>query len=200
MNIGLVSITFSAGGVDWTARINKQADGASNVNGEIQPAKAGTLTTRTDGDTGAVTVVGHNLQVGDKFDLYWVAGGVTYKVELNEVTAVNGNIISFDNGTGTALPAQGSEVFACKVTTFDFAINSNPKMIGVFVAQAATVRLMDANNVRMTLNLAREEGYAWTADGFAEAPLASQPVNRISASTPYTAAPVPILAAALIDA
>lgn len=200
MFTGIITKTVSVAGVDFTSRVTKTSDGVSAVNGEIIAAKNGTLTTRTDADTGVVTVVGHGIQLGDKVDIYWSAGGVMYKQELCEATAVNGNDVTFDNGSGTSLPNQGTAVFVCKVSSFAFSVNSLPAMLAVFVAKAATVRLMEVDTLRMTLNLGAEEAYAWSAGGYEQAPLAGSPVTRISASTPETGGNVLILATTMIDA
>lgn len=67
----------------------------------------GTLSTRTDGDTGVCTLSsGHLITVSDTVSVWWSGGdrkGMT-------VTAVNGSLVTVDAGTGDNLPATSSAV------------------------------------------------------------------------------------------
>lgn len=67
----------------------------------VPAAKAGTLSTRTDNNTGILTVAsGHGITTSNKVDVYWSTGrrrGMT-------VTATTGTTISIDLGSGDNLP------------------------------------------------------------------------------------------------
>lgn len=66
---------------------------------------SGSLTTRTDNDTGVVTLSGGHGVVNGRVDAYWSGGkriGMTATVAVNAVT--------IDGGTGDNLPAQSTTV------------------------------------------------------------------------------------------
>lgn len=87
---------------------------------------AGALTTRTDDDTGVVTLSGgHGVATG-RGDLYWSGGkriGMTFTVTVNSV--------AIDGGTGDVLPAQASTVYL-----------KNPQVLSPTVDGTAMVGLL----------------------------------------------------------
>ncbi len=88
-------------------------DGQSQIGIEATLPKgyAGTLSTRTDNDTGVLTLVGeHGFEVNNLLDVYW---GAAYRRRMR-VTAVTGQLVTVDAGTGTNLPAQGDPIVAAK--------------------------------------------------------------------------------------
>lgn len=71
----------------------------------------GNLTTRTDDDSGVVTMlVAHTLEVGDLVDVEWM-GGVLW---VTTVSAVDGMAVTFDGGSGYVLPAVNNAVLVVK--------------------------------------------------------------------------------------
>jgi len=84
----------------------------------VPAAKAGTLTTRTDNDTGIVTVAsGHGITTSDKIDLYDASGVIIRKDQ--DVTATTATTISIDAGTGSNLPAATTAVRVAKRKVID---------------------------------------------------------------------------------
>jgi len=74
--------------------------------GVVTFAVYGILTTRTDANTGVVTAAGHGLAEGDYADIFWSGGARDHM----SVTAVSGNAVSVDGGTGDDLPAEDTAV------------------------------------------------------------------------------------------
>lgn len=108
------SMQLSAGGLTV-------GSGSQVVNGDtnnplevtIPAAKAGTLTTRTDNDTGIVTVAsGHGITDTDTVDVY-DADGQLLRKDM-DVTAVTSTTISINAGSGSNLPAQDAAVKVAK--------------------------------------------------------------------------------------
>lgn len=85
-------------------------------------AKAGTLTTRTDNDTGTLTMsTGHGIVDADTIDLYWTGGcrrGMT-------VGTVSVNSVPIDGGSGDNLPIATTAIIVGKCTTQPFAFIGN---------------------------------------------------------------------------
>lgn len=72
----------------------------------VPAAKSGSLTTRTDNDTGVVAfATGHGFLTGDLIDLFWSGG------QRRAMTAtVAGDNVTLDGGSGDDLPAAATAV------------------------------------------------------------------------------------------
>ncbi len=89
---------------------------------------AGTLSTRTDDNTGVVTVSSHSITISDTVDIYW-SGGRRYGVD---VTAQDATTISIDLGAGDNLPTATTAVVIVKQVPFNLALDGdNAKIVGV---------------------------------------------------------------------
>lgn len=78
----------------------------------IAAAKTGQLTTRTDNDTGVLTMdSGHGFITGDKVDVYWTTSSVQYCRRLMSAT-VSGDAVTVDGGSGTSLPSNLTSIVA----------------------------------------------------------------------------------------
>jgi len=78
----------------------------------------GTLSTRTDNDTGIVTLAtGHGIETADVVDVYWV-GGIRYGMDAT----VAANAVTVDGGAGDNLPAEDFAI-AAVVEQSDWEIN-----------------------------------------------------------------------------
>ena len=123
--------TLSVGGVVFTQSKTPLGDGMIVHNQSIAAGDLGSLSTRTDADTGVVTVddSGHAFNVGDRVDIYW-AGGCRRGMA---VTVVSGALITVDSGDGDDLPSQGVDVTIIEPTLFDIVVlgtNVNAILLG----------------------------------------------------------------------
>ena len=102
----------------------------------LPAGKSGTLTTRTDDDTGVVTVAsGHGITASDTVDVYW-SGGRRYGVD---VTATAATTIDIDLGSGDNLPAASTAVVVVKQVVVNKAIDGdNVEIIGFLAELAAS--------------------------------------------------------------
>ena len=95
------SVNTSGLGLTITQTLNYTADGGTSREVTVPVGKAGTLTTRTDNNTGTATLVsGHGITTGAKVDIYW-DGGVQYNVTVGTVAGLS---VPFDLGIGDNLP------------------------------------------------------------------------------------------------
>ena len=100
----------------------------------LPAGKSGTLTTRTDDDTGVVTVAsGHGITGSDTVDVYW-SGGRRYGVD---VTATAATTIDIDLGAGDNLPAASTAVVVVKQVIVNKAIDGDNVAIIGFLAELA---------------------------------------------------------------
>jgi hypothetical protein len=102
-------------------RTTPTADGAVTKDPTLAAAKSGTLTTRTDADTGILTVAsGHGFNTSDRIDVYF-SGGYRYGMNVTGTTATT---VSIDGGTGTDLPALNATVTCMKPQLEDFVVET----------------------------------------------------------------------------
>lgn len=100
---------------------------------EIPAAKSGSLTTRTDDDTGVVTLsTGHGITTGARVDAYWEVGGVKgYRYGM--AATVAGDAVTVDGGAGDNLPVATSTVILAVAQEFDFDLTGdNVKVLAFF--------------------------------------------------------------------
>ncbi len=160
---------------------------SSQISHESTPplpaAKAGSLSTRTDDNTGVVTLAaGHGLEMGDVVDVYW-AGAGNYRYGM-DVTAVNGNDVTVDGGAGANLPAQDTAVTVGEQVTIDTDFDGDlVKLIVANCSLRAHIAFRDATpTVLKEVELQANEAWSWVAGQGIANPLAGSPVNDIKAS------------------
>jgi len=92
-------------------------------------AKTGTLTTRSSGTAGTLTMEsGHGITTSAKIDIYW-DGGVAYKATVG---TVSGTSVPFTLANGDALPAAATAVTAMVPNTETFVV-AYASMVGLLV-------------------------------------------------------------------
>lgn len=106
-------ITASAGGLSFVGRSTALGDGEVGVKKTLPESYTGTLTTRTDNDTGVVTVTpvgtSHDFENGEYVDIYW-AGGRRLGMLVSGVSDHGDLTVAVDGGTGEALPTLSTAV------------------------------------------------------------------------------------------
>ena len=111
--------TMSLGGVNFHESKSHSSDGIIVEDVSVAAAEEGDLTTRTDDNTGVVTLddSGHGFEVAEKVSVFW-SGGCRRRMPITDVT---GNAITVDGGSGDALPTQGTAVTMAAVARMDIA-------------------------------------------------------------------------------
>lgn len=96
-------------------------------------AQTGTLTTRTDNDTGVATLTtGHGI-VNGKVDVYW-ATGVRYGMDATVAT----NAVTVDGGAGDNLPDQDTACTVVIPTAVEVNFDGDTlEIIGIFYRNAS---------------------------------------------------------------
>lgn len=120
------TVSISAGGVSIQRAITRTGDGVIAVEVTLPAATAGTLTTRTDDDTGVITVASHTVIVGDKVDVFW-SGGRRYgmTVSAQDATTITVGTLAGEIGAGDVFPAQSTAVTIVKQTLINVAIDGD---------------------------------------------------------------------------
>jgi hypothetical protein len=159
---------------------------APSIDNSIAAALAGTLTTRTDDNTGVATLAtGHGIASSDVVDVYWAAGrryGMTATVATNDVTV--------DGGAGDNLPAQDTAVTVCKVVegNVDFDGDEMSLLAARSETDGLIVFLDSSDNVLLALDLTAKQMYAWGSTMPVTRPITGNAVDRIRFSHSATSA------------
>lgn len=180
-----VNSTFSIAGKTILANTSKMASGefSQDLSGDdILPAgNAGTLTTRTDANTGVATVAeGHGVTDSDTVDVYWAAG-VRYSMD---VTATDATTISVDLGDGDDLPDQDTVIIVTKQVEIDCDFDGDDlKMIVAVANLRAHVDFQENDDTSLyAKELIANGAWYWISDMGDANPLTGDPVGKIMVS------------------
>lgn len=139
------SLSAGAFGRQYDKDISVVSETGQPFSPTIGRAWEGQLTTRTDNDTGVITMAdaGHVITTGCKVMVYWEydAGAPTVLVSLRRrfltVGAVVGTAVPIDLGAGSNLPTNLSNVIVCKMEQVNVAVVGND-IVGIVAAAGAS--------------------------------------------------------------
>jgi hypothetical protein len=173
------------GGLTVSASASREQAGSisQDLTGDfaLDAGVAGTLSTRTDNDTGVLTVAsGHGIVDTDTVDVYW-DGGVRYGVD---VTAVTATTISINVGAGDNLPAEDTAIVVCKQTALDVdVVGDQIDVFAVAMNRRCHVDVQQANGTSIkAVDLPAAEGYMWWSDSGVTNPFAGVTVGAVKIS------------------
>lgn len=159
--LGSIAYTMSLGGVVFNQATAPSADSMIVQKVTVPAAKAGDLTTRTDADTGVVTVddSGHSFIDTDRVDLYW-DGGCRRGMAVSGVPS--GAAVTIDGGNGDDLPVQDTAVTMIEPLLLDISVlgtNVNAIMLATAkLGQFVFVNVSDAEQYWRKIGAA----FAWS--------------------------------------
>lgn len=168
-----------------------EADGVGGCDPSIQAAKAGTLTVRTDNDTGTIVMGsgGHGIGTGNKIHVYWEdpTTGVT-KCHRTTAGTVAGTSVPVDTGVGDNLPLVSTAVRVCKCSTENLPVVGND-LVSLVVSSGnvnvhCVAELLDADGTTIhlaVLNLTYPT-YIWTNTNGVTNPIAGDTVVTVRLS------------------
>jgi hypothetical protein len=120
---GSVVKTVSVDGTEFNSTRAPSATGKVVRGATLAAAKTGTLTTRTDDNTGTLTMSsGHGITTGNKIHLYWVNTDGTRGFAHTVAGTVATNSVPIDTGAGDNLPPLNTAVTAMVPTSYDFVV------------------------------------------------------------------------------
>lgn len=179
------SSSFSFGSVAGSEVASVESEMAVQASITVAAGKPGTLTTRTDNDTGTLTMeTGHGIITGDTIDLYW-DGGQRRNVTVGTVAT---NSVPIDLGEGDNLPVATTEIIACVVTEQPFIAEGDDlkAIVANFTGGDGTskcqVTFMDGSTVVGSAVLTPPYGYSWYTGSGITNPLAGDSVTGIQLS------------------
>lgn len=130
-------VTSSLNGRTFSTDLTVSGENIGGSTPSVTPAKAGALTTRTDNDTGTVTMAdsGHGIVTADKVDVYW-AGGMRRNMTVG---TVSGTSVPIDAGSGDNLPIATTAVTLKVPQTEGAHAVAGANVVGI-VAKATSYR------------------------------------------------------------
>lgn len=150
-------------------------------------AKIGSLTTRTDNDTGTLTMnSGHAITTGQRLDLFW-SGGSRVGMTVGTVAT---NSVPIDGGSGDNLPIATTAITAQVPTEQAFAVTGNSVVVlacGATVGGAVT--FTDSSNVLIFSKTLTSTitNYVWASIDGGTNPLAGGTVAKVFLSNASSA-------------
>jgi hypothetical protein len=183
----VISNRMTVDGVTYTQAASVDADGVVRKgNTAVAVAKVGQLTTRTDNDTGTLTMnASHGITTGVRLDVFWVEAGVRGARRGMTVGTVSVNSVPVDGGAGDNLPTNLNAVTAQVPTEEAFAVTGNDvQFIFAKASKRACVVFADASNVELhaieeEISGASGGGYQWYAGNGVTNPLAGDAVAKV---------------------
>jgi hypothetical protein len=175
-----INTTIRVGTRDIKSEATYEGEGSLNLSTELPAAKAGELTTRTDDNTGVVTLSqGHGLSSGT-FDVYWGTTGCRYGM----TGTVNANALALDLGAGDVLPAEHTLVTVAKQVTIVAPLTGNLLVaMAVHCKKRGHVDLKSSAPASLlAINLAANRAWTWANDLDVENLLADVTLATIEAS------------------
>lgn len=109
------------GGVTYEQVLDLEGSSIERASPTVPAGKSGTLTTRTDDNTGIATLEsGHGITTGQKVALFW-ADGKRYGMDAT----VSGTAVTLDGGSGDALPVTTTAVVAMVPAEVAFVVDGD---------------------------------------------------------------------------
>lgn len=174
-----ISDNVSIAGLSIQSKVERSATGHIGQEIPLPAAKVGSLTTRTDDDTGVVTLAAsHGIVSTDVVDVYWADGvryGMTATVSTNEV--------SVEGGAGDVLPADETAVTLAKQVAIDTDFLGNlVEAIVVSSTLRANLEFRESAATAVGVKLPAGEGWRWFSDQGITNPLSGKAIASIQAS------------------
>ena len=189
----MASVTYatsvSGGGVSiQTLPVVRTNSGSIGLDDTLNTAKAGVLTTRTDDNTGTLTMTtGHGITTGQIVDIFW-SGGVQRTVTVGTVSV---DSVPFDLGIGDNLPIAMTAVTVCVQKAINLAIDGdNADFVALILETvdkslrtAANVQFLDAAaDVIAEIDLVTNVPQVWDIEGGSANPFTGDPITNLKAT------------------
>jgi hypothetical protein len=173
-----ISIRTRVAGVNIDSTIRRTDELEQAFRATMPAGRAGTLSTRTDDNTGILTVAsGHGITDADTVAIFW-EGGSRYGVD---VTATTSTTISIDLGAGANLPIVTTPIVVAKESEHVLAIIGNDiAVIAAGCDNRASINMRDSgDSTLLRYDIAAKEGRLWVSGTDQDNPLSTNTVANI---------------------
>jgi hypothetical protein len=177
---GEFSMTISALGVTITGSASREGDLGIEAVTTILPVGWAGVLTRSDADTGVITLgAGHSV-INGKVDVHW-EGGCRYNMDG---TVTDTNTLTVDGGAGDDLPATAvTPVVSQNPSILDLTFDGdNLSLIGVGASRQTQVCFMASTAVLKSVFLIDNAAWGWADAMGGSNPLTGSAVTSVKAS------------------
>ena len=183
------SVSVNGGGLSNANNVTRSGDGPILLDAITLPAgKAGTLSTRTDNDTGEATLgVSHGITTGQIVDVYW-AGGMRYGMTVG---TVDGTAVPLDGGAGDNLPTEDAPIVVTVQVIANITIDGDEVALLSVKSSVAnssstavgSIDFQDASSASIEhVDLEANVTQVWDIEGGAANPFTGNPITHLHAS------------------
>lgn len=192
-------ITITVDEQSYQETISAEGDSIERASPTVPVAKVGTLTTRTDDDTGTFTMnSGHGFSTSDKIDVFWSTGS-----RRNMTATVTGDSVVLDGGSGDNLPVATTAITAMKPVEVLMDIDGDQVVaVAVYSPKAGYIVFVDdgpADISDATYQLDAGEGKGWVSGDGGTNPLTGDTVTKVKFSHGNSAAAQTMRAAVVLN-
>lgn len=182
-----LNISGNVGGAAIDGQLLRSGGGGENHTTILAAGNAGQLTTRTDADTGVVTVAAGHTVVSGKVDVYWTEGGVLGKrIGMDAlVTNDQDTTINIDAGAGDNLPTNLTEVVIANQVAITAAFDGDDvKLFAASCSRRGSLTLIDGGNATIkTIDFPEAKAaYFWADDQGVANPITGNAITHAVAS------------------
>lgn len=168
-------------GRSYTEALSVTADNGVEFAPTLAAAKTGTLTTRTDANTGSITgQSGHGIATADKIDIYWT-GGSRRNVTVGTVASL---VIPIDLGDGDDLPVATTALTIMKLNAegaWDITGANVKGIVFQALTYTATFVLRQSDDTEiLAVVLPPGTSYIWTAEDGVTNPVTGVDVAKVT--------------------
>ena len=185
MPSGTYGTTVSAAGVSIAKSAIITTDSASGLEVTLPVAHAISSWVKADADTAAGNFTADHGQTDGTYDVYW-DGGKRVGVGVTIVT----NAATFEGGTGTDFPANGTAVVCCKQVPVNVALDGDEAELvalsleytDVTAASVGYIDCLDAADASVeTVDMVANTPQVWSGSA-AQAKFTGNPITDLTAS------------------
>lgn len=171
-----VSYAHRLAGKTYTEQRDITGEHHKGTSQSVAAAKAGALTTRTDDNTGELTMAAsHGITTGQRLDLYWEGGsrrGIT-------VGTVAGNAVPIDLGSGDNLPTESTEITAMVPVEESLVITGDDlKLLVASSTKRGQIVLEDSGGEELHIPLEAGSVYDWHTLKGSTNPIAGDSITK----------------------
>lgn len=193
------SVAVTGLGGNISRQLSREADAGIALDVSVPKGYAGTLSTRTDNETGTLTLSsGHAITTGMIVDLYW-SGGKRTGITVGTVSVNSVPIGADDSGSGNNLPSQDTVIVASERIPFNIALDGDAVSIlglqmkynnSTETAESRAIFVDSADDVIATIDLTANEARVYDIEAGDDNPFTGDPITDAfvsNASSSYDA-------------
>jgi hypothetical protein len=175
---------ISIAGISISGTSTRTTSGTISEELTLGSAKSGTLTTRTDANTGTLTLEsGHGVTTASTIDIYW-DGGRQYNVTVG---TVSGTSVPFDSGAGDDLPTATTAVTVQMQNVIDIDFDGDLlECAAALSSERGRLQFFDSGGLEFGIDLAEGEPWIWLSDGSETNPVVGDDITYCTITTAST--------------